>query len=135
MCIRVRVTSAVFRVLSQSLRQFGGQGAFTREVQTAVLEGRADVAVHSLKDLPTEPMPGLVLAAVPVPDPRVKSGDVELRGEVPSPANPPSGCYFHPRCPHAVDICRTHPPVLGELSPGHFASCHRAGELDLPGVT
>jgi len=61
----VEVTTTGDRVLSQPLRDFGGQGAFTREVQAAVLDGRADVAVHSLKDLPTEPTPGLCLAAVP----------------------------------------------------------------------
>lgn len=61
----VEVTTSGDRVQSQPLRSFGGQGAFTREVQAAVLEGRADLAVHSLKDLPTEPVTGLVLAAVP----------------------------------------------------------------------
>lgn len=61
----VEVTTSGDRVQSQPLRSFGGQGAFTREVQAAVLEGRADLAVHSLKDLPTEPVAGLVLAAVP----------------------------------------------------------------------
>jgi hydroxymethylbilane synthase len=61
----VEVTTTGDRVVSQPLRDFGGQGAFTREVQTAVLDGRADLAVHSLKDLPTEPAPGLALAAVP----------------------------------------------------------------------
>src|SRR5262245_49707426 len=61
----VEVTTTGDRVLSQPLRNFGGQGAFTREVQSAVLECRADIAVHSLKDLPTETTPGLRLAAVP----------------------------------------------------------------------
>ena len=45
------------------------------------------------------------MSAVPVADPRVRSGMTALQGEVPSPANPPSGCYFHPRCPYAVEIC------------------------------
>jgi peptide/nickel transport system ATP-binding protein len=83
---------------------------------------------------PRHPYTAALMAAVPVPDPRHRSGDVELRGEVPSPANPPSGCYFHPRCPHAVDLCRTQAPTLREISPGHFASCHRVDELQLPGV-
>jgi hydroxymethylbilane synthase len=61
----VEVSTTGDRVQSQPLRDFGGQGAFTREIQAAVLDGRADVAVHSLKDLPTEPTPGLKLAAVP----------------------------------------------------------------------
>jgi hypothetical protein len=57
-----------------------------------------------------------------------------LSGEVPSPANPPPGCYFHPRCPHAVEICAKQPPALEETTPGHFVSCHRARELALPGI-
>lgn len=81
----VEVTTAGDRVLSQPLRQFGGQGAFTREVQTAVLEGRADLAVHSLKDLPTEPTPGLVLAAVPA---RGDTDDVLVM-----PAGSPLTCW------------------------------------------
>jgi oligopeptide/dipeptide ABC transporter ATP-binding protein len=74
------------------------------------------------------------MAAVPVADPRQKFGSVELKGEVPSPANPPAGCYFHPRCPHAVDLCRTQAPPLREISPGRLVSCHRAEELTLQGV-
>jgi peptide/nickel transport system ATP-binding protein len=91
-------------------------------------------ATEELFRAPRHPYTAALMAAVPVADPRHKAGDVELKGEVPSPANPPSGCYFHPRCPHAVDICRTRAPALTELSPGHFASCHRAEELRLPGV-
>ena len=84
---------------------------------------------------PRHPYTAALLAAVPVPDPRQRAADIELKGEVPSPADPPSGCYFHPRCPHAVDLCRTQTPVLREISPGHFVSCHRADELQLRGVT
>ncbi len=87
-----------------------------------------------LYERPRHPYTAALIAAVPVPDPRHRGGDVELKGEVPSPANPPSGCYFHPRCPHAVDVCRAQTPVLQEISPGHFVSCHRADELTLRGV-
>lgn len=89
---------------------------------------------QELYDTPRHPYTAALMAAVPVPDPRYKTGNVELMGEVPSPANPPSGCYFHPRCPHADGLCSTHAPVLREISPGHFVSCHRADELKLPGV-
>ncbi len=89
---------------------------------------------QELYNAPRHPYTAALLAAVPVPDPRQRAGDVELKGEVPSPANPPSGCYFHPRCPHAVDLCRTQTPVLREISPGHLVSCHRADELRLRGV-
>ena len=66
------------------------------------------------------------------PDPSV--GAAPSVGVVPDPSNPPSGCYFHPRCPYAVDRCRTEPPVLRELAPNHVVSCHRAEELALRGV-
>jgi peptide/nickel transport system ATP-binding protein len=71
------------------------------------------------------------MRAVPVPDPRVRNDDAILRGEVPSPAAPPSGCYFHPRCRFAEAVCRIEAPELRELSPGHAARCHFAGQLDL----
>jgi oligopeptide/dipeptide ABC transporter ATP-binding protein len=74
------------------------------------------------------------MSAVPVPDPRIRSAMTPLEGDVPSPANPPSGCYFHPRCPYAVDICSQETPELEEISPDHYVSCHRAGELELVGV-
>jgi peptide/nickel transport system ATP-binding protein len=83
---------------------------------------------------PKHPYTAALMAAVPVADPRVHSGNVELQGEVPSPANPPSGCYFHPRCEYAIDVCRVDPPVLREVTPGQFAACHRADELKLPGI-
>jgi peptide/nickel transport system ATP-binding protein len=83
---------------------------------------------------PLHPYTAALMNAVPVADPRVQIGDVVLKGEVPSPANPPSGCYFHPRCPFVKDICRTETPVLRELTPEHFVSCHRAEELQLEGI-
>ena len=90
----------------------------------------ADALYHS----PKHPYTAALMAAVPVADPRIKTGSIELKGEVPSPANPPSGCYFHPRCEFAADICRNVAPVFREITPGHFVSCHRADELTLPGV-
>jgi len=83
---------------------------------------------------PKHPYTSALMSAVPVPDPRVRSKMIPLEGDVPSPANPPSGCYFHPRCPHAVDICRQEPPQLEEISPRHYVSCHRAHELELVGL-
>ncbi|MGO1273238.1 MAG: oligopeptide/dipeptide ABC transporter ATP-binding protein, partial [Pseudomonas helleri] len=47
-----------------------------------------------------------------------------IRGEMPSPLNPPSGCHFHPRCPHASQRCREQAPTLREVSPGHLSACH-----------
>ena len=68
---------------------------------------------------------------MPVPDPRIPMGEATLKGEVPSPANPPSGCYFHPRCGFAQERCRQEAPALREPVPGHFVRCHFADQLDL----
>ena len=80
---------------------------------------------------PRHPYTSALMRAVPVPDPRIPVGEVTLKGEVPSPANPPSGCYFHPRCRFATDRCKVEAPALREPSPGHFVRCHFADELDL----
>ena len=95
------------------------------------------VEVASTDDLfanPQHPYTAALLSAVPEPDPRAQTERMALRGEVANPAAPPPGCYFHPRCPFAVDICRIETPRLEETSPGHFVSCHRALELQLEGV-
>jgi len=83
---------------------------------------------------PLHPYTAALMAAVPVADPRVRSAMTPLEGDVPSPVNPPSGCYFHPRCQYAIDICSKDAPVLTEVKPDHFVSCHRAQELDLKGI-
>lgn len=83
---------------------------------------------------PRHPYTAALLAALPVADPRVKTGNVELPGEVASPARPPTGCYFHPRCAYCVDRCRTEAPAYREITPNHFVACHRAEELDLAGM-
>jgi peptide/nickel transport system ATP-binding protein len=88
----------------------------------------------SLFRQPRHPYTAALMKAVPVPDPRIPSGDVALQGEVPNPASPPSGCYFHPRCPFVVDVCRTETPALRVVAPGHLARCHRADELALEGI-
>ncbi|MBI5303214.1 MAG: dipeptide ABC transporter ATP-binding protein [Chloroflexi bacterium] len=89
---------------------------------------------NELYRAPKHPYTAALMSAVPVADPRIKTGNVELKGEVPSPANPPSGCYFHPRCEYAVDQCRQDAPVFREIKPNHFVACHRADELQLPGI-
>jgi peptide/nickel transport system ATP-binding protein len=83
---------------------------------------------------PQHPYTAALLSAVPEPDPRLRGKRIVLQGEVANPAAPPSGCYFHPRCPHAIDVCRTDTPVWQERSPAHFVACHRAAELKLEGV-
>lgn len=83
---------------------------------------------------PKHPYTAALMSAVPVPDPRIRSAMTPLEGEVPSPANPPSGCYFHPRCRYTIDRCRQEAPQLEEISRNHFVSCHRAHELELVGI-
>lgn len=83
---------------------------------------------------PLHPYTEALLSSVPKPNPRLKSSRIVLQGEVADPANPPSGCPFHPRCRYAVDRCRTDVPPLQELKPGHLVSCHRAEELQLAGA-
>ncbi|HEY2992511.1 MAG TPA: oligopeptide/dipeptide ABC transporter ATP-binding protein [Methylomirabilota bacterium] len=91
-------------------------------------------STDELFNAPRHPYTAALLAAAPEPDPRVRGRRIILSGEVANPAAPPGGCYFHPRCPHAVDICRTRTPDWREISPGHFVGCHRADELKLAGV-
>jgi peptide/nickel transport system ATP-binding protein len=91
-------------------------------------------ATEELFSRPKHPYTAALLSAVPEPDPRTRSQRIVLQGEVANPAAPPAGCYFHPRCPHAIDICRTQAPAWQELTPGHFVGCHRAAELELAGV-
>jgi oligopeptide transport system ATP-binding protein len=78
-----------------------------------------------LFDNPLHPYTKALLAAVPVPDPSVEAERAfqPVRGEVPSPINPPPGCVFHPRCPLAIEQCRRVRPELRELRPGHWAAC------------
>jgi len=83
---------------------------------------------------PKHPYTAALMSAVPVADPRIRSAMTVLEGDVPSPANPPSGCYFHPRCRYAVDKCAQEAPVLEKIEPDHFVACHRAHELKLTGI-
>jgi peptide/nickel transport system ATP-binding protein len=84
---------------------------------------------------PKHPYTATLLAAVPRPDPTARLTFTPPKGEVADPTNPPSGCYFHPRCPFATDQCRTERPVWQEIAPNRRVRCHRAAELDLPGIT
>src|SRR5881296_1134667 len=86
---------------------------------------------EALFTTPKHPYTAALLSAVPEPDPRRRAQRVVLQGEVANPANPPSGCYFHPRCAYALEVCRTQAPVWEEVSPSHFVRCHRARELQL----
>ncbi|MBK8021914.1 MAG: ATP-binding cassette domain-containing protein [Chloroflexi bacterium] len=84
---------------------------------------------------PLHPYTEALMSAVPKPNPKLKTHRILSPGEVADPANPPSGCYFHPRCSYVRDICKTTAPELQEVRTDHFVACHRANELSLQGIT
>ncbi len=95
------------------------------------------VELASASDLyanPQHPYTEALLSAVPRTRPGRKLNRIVLKGDVPSPANPPSGCRFHTRCQYAQDICSQSEPELQEVQPNHFAACHFARELSLSGL-
>jgi oligopeptide/dipeptide ABC transporter ATP-binding protein len=83
---------------------------------------------------PLHPYTEALVSAIPPADPDIRQNRIMLSGEVPSPANPPSGCVFHTRCRYVQEICKVEPPPLAEVEPGHYASCHFAKQLDLQGI-
>ena len=82
---------------------------------------------RSLFATPQHPYTEALLSAVPVPDPKAARKRIILKGDVPSPSNPPSGCRFHTRCPYVFERCRVEEPPMKELRPGHSAACHLRG--------
>jgi oligopeptide/dipeptide ABC transporter ATP-binding protein len=79
---------------------------------------------HELYQNPQHPYTEALLSAIPLPDPTHKRGRTILKGDVPSPLNPPAGCRFHPRCPLAIDVCRHEVPELVSIGADHQVSCH-----------
>jgi len=142
----VSVQAQILNLLQELQEQFGLTYLFISH-DLSVVEHISDrVAVmyvgklveHTLTDElfinPKHPYTEALLSAVPKPDPRLRTESILLQGEVADPANPPSGCYFHPRCQHRIDLCSTEEPKLREIALDHFVSCHRAEELRLMGV-
>ena len=83
---------------------------------------------------PKHPYTKALLSAVPVPDPTIRRTPIILKGDVPSPINPPSGCRFHTRCPFVFDRCRTEEPELRQRAEGQWAACHLEAIPETPAV-
>jgi len=83
---------------------------------------------------PMHPYTEALMSAIPRPDPRPRGKRIILEGDAANPAKPPSGCYFHPRCRFAKDVCKVEEPVLEEVTAGHYVKCHFAKELELVGA-
>ncbi len=91
-------------------------------------------ATQELFQHPLHPYTEALISAVPKPDPQARRQRILLAGDVANSANPPSGCYFHPRCHYAQEICKTDEPAMREVLPQHFVTCHFAEELTLRGM-
>ena len=142
----VSVQAQILKLLHGLQRQFGLSYLFVAH-DLSVVENVSDrvsvmyvgkiVETASTKELyrhPLHPYTEALLSAVPRPDPKAKKKRIILQGEAPSPANPPTGCHFHPRCPYVQDVCKVDEPPLREVKPNHFAACHFSEELDLKGA-
>jgi oligopeptide/dipeptide ABC transporter ATP-binding protein len=134
----VSIQAQVLNLLKELQRELGLSYLFVAH-NLAVVEHICDrVAVMYLgkmvemadyQDLfskPLHPYTQALMSAIPIPNPKIKRTRVILKGDVPSPLNPPSGCRFHPRCPIAKKNCSKEEPLLRELRPGHWVACHYA---------
>jgi peptide/nickel transport system ATP-binding protein len=91
-------------------------------------------STRELFTAPKHPYTEALMAAIPRPDPKRRITPILLEGEVANPANPPPGCYFHPRCRYADEICRTEDPPFELVGEDHYAKCHFADNLELQGA-
>jgi peptide/nickel transport system ATP-binding protein len=95
----------------------------------------AEIAsAEELYSHPLHPYTEALLSSVPKADPLYKSERIVMQGDVADPSNPPTGCYFHPRCRYAEEVCKVKTPEFRELKPDHWVACHRAEELTLEGI-
>jgi peptide/nickel transport system ATP-binding protein len=83
---------------------------------------------------PQHPYTEALMSSVPRPEPGRVKERIIMEGDVADPSNPPSGCYFHPRCRYAEERCEKEEPLFREIKPDHWSACHFAEELELRGV-
>jgi peptide/nickel transport system ATP-binding protein len=142
----VSVQAQTINLLQDLQEQFGLTYLFVAHDLSVVRHISNSIAVmyvgHVVEKAPTRqifarprhPYTEALLSAVPIPDPRLRRRGqrIRLAGEVADPANPPSGCPFHPRCRYASDLCKAEVPMLRPVTPdGHEAACHHAEQLEL----
>ncbi len=142
----VSIQAQILNLMQDLQQQFGLTYLFVAHNLAVVEHISARVAVMYVGKLaelaetdelfrrPLHPYTEALLSAVPKPDPRIKMDRILLEGDVADPANPPSGCYFHPRCRYAQKRCSEETPELRRIDSEHYASCHFAETLHLRGV-
>jgi oligopeptide/dipeptide ABC transporter ATP-binding protein len=134
----VSIQSQVLNILKDLQAEFGLTYLFIAHNLSVVEHVSNRVAVMYLGKMvemtsrielfrnPLHPYTQALMSAIPVPNPRLKRQRTILKGDVPSPLNPPKGCRFHPRCPVAIEICSHQEPAFIEVSPDHWVACHLA---------
>jgi peptide/nickel transport system ATP-binding protein/oligopeptide transport system ATP-binding protein len=134
----VSIQSQVLNILKDLQAEFGLTYLFIAHNLSVVEHVSNRVAVMYLGKMvemtsreelfrnPLHPYTQALMSAIPVPNPRLKRQRTILKGDVPSPLNPPKGCRFHPRCPVAIEICAQQEPAFIEVSPDHWVACHLA---------
>lgn len=135
----VSIQSQVLNILKDLQQEFGLTYLFIAHNLSVVEHISNRVAVMYLGKMvelanrdelfrnPLHPYTQALMSAIPIPDPKVRRERIILKGDVPSPLNPPAGCRFHPRCPVVMDQCKVEEPSFKESAPGHWAACWRVG--------
>lgn len=139
----VSIQSQIINLLKDAQEDFGLTYMFITHDLSVVKFISDDIAVMYLGqivetgskkqifDNPLHPYTEALLSAVPSFDPSARNNKrrIILQGDIPSPANPPSGCRFHTRCIYAQDVCKTNVPEYKEIEPGHFTMCHKVNRV------